>query len=182
MTHLIPTDLDENTHALLITAAGADLAWGGAQSAGADVLRWLDRIRLFVERHDTGDTQVTIVETDLESIEREFRLLNTILGQYLDVIRGSAEAVRESREQRNAALAELAGRPSVDALFDHVVNLLIAHGDLSEDDARRAAFILFNADEDVMTYDVVDGLDALARFREMFREIVDELKTRRIER
>lgn len=182
MTHVIPTDLDEQTHTLLITAAGSDLALSGAQIAGRDLERWLDRIRFFVDAHDSDGIQTAIVESDLAAIQREFTLMSSILGQYLDIIRGGAEAVREARAQRNAALAELASRPAMDALFDHVVSLLAAHGDLSDDDARRAAFILFNADDAAMTYDVVDDLDALARFRDSFREIVDELRTKRIER
>lgn len=182
MTHIIPTDLDEQTHTLLITAAGADLAQSGAHIAEADLDRWLDRIRFFVETHDPNGDQAAIVESDLAGIQREFRLMNSILGQYLDIIRGSAHAIYEAREQRNAALQELADRPSLDALFEHVVSLLAAHSDLSEDDARRAVTILFNTDDDIMTYDVVDGLDALQRFRDGFRDIVDEMKTRRIER
>lgn len=147
------------------------------------VERMLTRIEKFSElwAESAPDIHATI-ESDVHLIRQEMLDQTNTVIELATIVHSAVAMLDVVRRQRDDLHTQIAARPDAGQMYDRFVALLAAHGDLTPEDAQRAAYILFSPDADVMTYDVVDGLDALTRFREMFREIVDELKTRRIER
>lgn len=177
------TTLDQADQArrLETLAANIDHAFWLVESGGADLQRWLGRVVQVAEQYAPVASAV-IVEGDVSAIAREYALMQSTLREFLGVITGAAALVQSLRDQRNQALAELDVRPDTNALYDRFILALAQHGDLDTDAARRLAYILFSSDEDVMANDVVDGLDALTRFREAISDAVAELDTRKAER
>lgn len=174
------TDQAAQEQRLLITAESADYMIQFAESGNCDLDRWMDRIERYVNQQD--DVAAACILADLNAIRREYALAQSGYRELVGLVVAAAEVSRQVIAQRDAALEELAARPDSGQMYDRFVELLAAHGSLSLEDAQRAAYILFSSDQDVMAYDMVDGLDALTRFREAFADIVDELKTRRVER
>lgn len=172
-----PTEQDER---LQITAASADFMVQFAESASVDWEHWMSRVEQFIRNQD--DWAAPGILADLEAAKREYKLAASGYRELIGLIVAAAEASREVIAQRDAALDELEARPDAGQMYDQFVALLAERGALPLDDARRATYILFATDAEVLDNAVVDGLDALQRFRDGFRDIVDELKTRRIER
>lgn len=170
----------EQEHRLRITAESADFMVQFANSAMIDWSRWMNRIERFISTHEGIDAASALA--DLNAARREYALAQSGYRELISLIVAAAEASRQIIAQRDAALDELAARPDQAAMYDQLVALLASYGDLSADDARTAAYILFSPDEDVMALDYVDGLDALLRFREGFQALVDELHTQKLER
>lgn len=170
----------EQEERLQITAASADFMVQFAESAANDWDHWMGRVEHFIRNQD--DWAAPGILADLEAAKREYRLAQSGYRELIGLVVAAAQASREIIAQRDAALDELEARPDAGQLYDQFVALLAERGDLSLEDAQRAAYILFSSDEDVMTNDVVDGQDALLRFRDSFRDIVDELKTRKVDR
>lgn len=174
MNAILQSDDDRR---LIVTADSADFMLRFAESARVDWERWMGRIERFIATQDGIDAAGALA--DLNAARVEYDMAQAGYRELIGLVVAAAEASRQVIAQRDMALDELAQRPDAGQMYDQFVSLLAAHGDLTPEDAQRAAYILFSPDEDVMANAVVDGDDALARFRAAFADIVDELKTRK---
>lgn len=170
-----PTEQDER---LQITAASADFMVQFAESGALSWERWMSRVEHYIRNQD-GIVAAGIL-ADLQAAKYEYTLAQESYRELIGLIVAAAEASREVIAQRDATLDELEARPDAGQMYDQFVALLAERGALPLEDAQRAAYILFATDAEVLDNAVVDGLDALQRFRDSFRDIVDELRTKKV--
>lgn len=174
MTHDELT-LTEQIHALNVMGDQIQVIERMALTDNVEIDRRLARIARFAEIMDVGGDNLAVIEddvTNLVNIAAEQR--NTITALTTTLV-GVIEAVRTLKQQRDNAMRQLHAAPTADALYADFIERIVASNGVSAADAQRIAYILTASDEELLTYDVVEGMEKLNRFRQAVAAAVNAL-------
>lgn len=143
--------------AIIQALADADLS---------DADRRLARVMRVAEVMDIGGDNLAMIEGDVQHLLRIIAEGRNTLYSLTTAITGIAAAMKTLKAQRDDAVRRLHAAPTADALYADFVQRIVDANGCTPEDAQRIACVLTAPDEELLTYDVVEGYATLERFRQ----------------